>query len=156
MGQRFLSFLTLRQKKLPVWTSTNVLQKLFQKIINIKKKVEEDKRLMRLTFIPLQENHFPLLLKWLETPHVKAWWDQDVQWIPELIKNRFETYVLGYKILKNINKPMHSFIICRNGKEIGYIQYYNAYDFPREQGYVIEGLPKTWLLLMFLLGRRMR
>ena len=107
---------------------------------------------MRLTFIPLEESHFPLLLKWLETPHVKAWWDQDVQWTWELIRKRFETYVQGYKILKNINKPMHSFIICRDGKEIGYIQFYNAYDFPREQGYVIEGLPKNMASLDLFIG----
>lgn len=99
--------------------------------------------MIRITFIPLQESHFPLLLKWLKTHHVKAWWDQDVQWTPELIKKRFETYVHGYKILKNIKKPMHSFIICRDGNEIGYIQYYGAYDFPREQGYVIEELPRN-------------
>lgn len=120
----------------------------------LRRKVEGHKRLMRFTFIPLQESHFPLLLKWLETPHVKAWWDQDVQWTPELIKKRFETYVLGYKILKNINKPMHSFIICRDGKEIGYIQFYNAYDFPREQGYVIEGLPKNMASLDLFIGEK--
>ena len=78
---------------------------------------------MKLTFIPLQESHFPLLLKWLEMPHVKAWWDQDVQWTSKLIKKKFETYVQGYKILKNIKKPMHSFIICKDEKEIGYIQF---------------------------------
>lgn len=114
--------------------------------------MEEDARLMRLTFIPLEESHFPLLLKWLETPHVKAWWDQDIHWTSELIKKRFETYVQGYKVLKNIKKPMHSFIICRDGKKIGYIQYYNAYDFPREQGYVIEELPKNMASLDVFIG----
>jgi hypothetical protein len=44
---------------------------------------------MKITFIPLQESHFPLLLKWLEAPHVKAWWDQDVHWNLELIKEKF-------------------------------------------------------------------
>lgn len=109
---------------------------------------------MKLTFIPLQESHFPLLLKWLEMPHVKAWWDQDVQWTSKLIKKKFETYVQGYKILKNIKKPMHSFIICKDEKEIGYIQFYNAYDFPREQGYVIEGLPKNMASLDVFIGEK--
>lgn len=116
--------------------------------------MEEDARLMRLTFIPLEESLFPLLLKWLETPHVKAWWDQDIQWTPELIKKRFETYVQDYKVLKNIKKPMHSFIICRDGKKIGYIQYYNAYDFPREQGYVIEELPQNMASLDVFIGEK--
>ena len=103
-------------------------------------------------FTPLQECHFPLLLKWLETPHVKAWWDQDVVWTPELVTKRFGTYVQGYKILKNIKKPMHGFIICIDDKEIGYIQYYNAYDFPREQGYVIEGLPQNMASIDLFIG----
>src|SRR3990167_1701181 len=111
---------------------------------------------MRITFTPLQESHFPLLLHWLETPHVKAWWDQDVQWTPELIKKRFETYVQGFKRLalpdRVIKKPMHAFIVCVNGQEIGYIQYYNAYDFPREQGYEIEGLPQSMASLDVLIG----
>jgi len=36
------------------------------------------KHIMNTTFQPLAISHFPLLLQWLETPHVKAWWDQDV------------------------------------------------------------------------------
>lgn len=42
--------------------------------------------MISLTFIPLQERHFPFLLKWLEMPHVKAWWDKDVKWNIDLIK----------------------------------------------------------------------
>lgn len=64
---------------------------------------------MIIIFKPLQENHFPLLLNWLETSHVKAWWDQDVKWTPELIKERFGSYVHGFKRLKlkdrGIEKP---------------------------------------------------
>lgn len=33
---------------------------------------------MAITFETLHESHFTLLLKWLETPHVKKWWDEDV------------------------------------------------------------------------------
>lgn len=32
---------------------------------------------MTITFEPLHESHFPLLLKWLETSHVKKWWPAD-------------------------------------------------------------------------------
>lgn len=38
-GQRFLSFLAFG-KKPPVWTSTNVLQKLLQELTNVKKKIQ--------------------------------------------------------------------------------------------------------------------
>ena len=53
---------------------------------------------MNITFTSLTESHFPLLLKWLETTHVKLWWDQDVKWTPELIQEKYGSYVKGYKL----------------------------------------------------------
>src|SRR5258708_341808 len=98
---------------------------------------------MIITFKPLQKSHFSLLLKWLAMPYVKAWWDQEVHWTPELIQEKYDSYVEGVKCLtlphQVIEKPLHAFIICVDEKEIGYIQYYSAYDFPREQGYEIKG-----------------
>lgn len=32
---------------------------------------------MNINFVPLADSHFPLLLKWLEMPHVKLWWDME-------------------------------------------------------------------------------
>lgn len=52
---------------------------------------------MTITFEPLAESYFSLLLKWLEAPHVKAWWDWDVTWTPELIPEKFGSYVKGYQ-----------------------------------------------------------
>lgn len=109
-----------------------------------------------IRFDPLQEKHFPLLLKWLKAPHVKAWWDQDVHWTKELIEKKYGCYVQGAKRLNStdgiIEKPMHAFIMCINGQEIGYIQYYNAYDFPREQGYELEGLPSSLASIDVFIG----
>lgn len=93
---------------------------------------------MNLTFTPLQESHFPLLLKWLETPHVKAWWDPDVPWTPKLIEKKFGSYVHGYKLEKGVQKPFHAYVIGMNAVPIGYIQLYNAHDFPRENHISIE------------------
>ena len=111
---------------------------------------------MTITFKPLQESHFPLLLKWLEAPHVKPWWDPEVCWTKDLIEQKYQSYVQGYKRLnlpdRMIEKPIHAFIIDIDGKEVGYIQYYNAYDFPREQGYEIEGLPKSLASLDIFIG----
>lgn len=39
-----------------------------------------------ITFCPLKEQHLTHLLEWLETPHVKAWWEQDISWTTELVK----------------------------------------------------------------------
>lgn len=112
--------------------------------------------MVNFTFTPLQENHFPLLLKWLKTPHVKAWWDQEVQWTPELIKDKYGSYVKGFKRLdlseQSVKKPLHAFVIDVDGQEIGYIQYYNAYDFPREDNTPLEGLSKSLAALDFFIG----
>ena len=82
----------------------------------------------KITFKPLTKSHLDLLLKWLETPHVKAWWDQDVQWTMKLIKEKYGHYIKGYKKLKLegkiIKKLMWAFIIFFEEMPIGYIQYY--------------------------------
>lgn len=107
---------------------------------------------MNITFTPLQERHLPLLLEWLETPHVKAWWDQDVQWTIELIKDKFGSYVQGYKITDGVKKPMQAFIICVDNKEIGYIQLYNAHDFAHEDGRALDALPQSLAAFDIFIG----
>jgi aminoglycoside 6'-N-acetyltransferase len=47
---------------------------------------------MTITFEPLHESHFPLLLKWLEAPHVKKWWDQDVTYTMDLVREKYSSY----------------------------------------------------------------
>ena len=39
-----------------------------------------------LHFTPLKETDFPRLLQWLEQPHVKAWWDQEIHYTPEKVQ----------------------------------------------------------------------
>ena len=53
-----------------------------------------------IKFKKLAENDLPLLLKWLETPHVKYWWDSDIVWNMEKINAKYLDYVKGYKTLK--------------------------------------------------------
>ncbi len=88
---------------------------------------------MKITFTPLAESHFPLLLKWLEAPHVKAWWDQDVTYALDLVHEKYSSYVKGYKLVDGQQKPIQGFIIHHNQNPVGYIQIYNAYDFPRSK-----------------------
>jgi ribosomal protein S18 acetylase RimI-like enzyme len=96
---------------------------------------------MKITFIPLTESHFPLLLEWLEKPHVKAWWDPDVRWTLAFIQEKYSDYVKGYKLDNGIPKPIKAYIICFDDNLIGYVQIYNAYDFPRSTP--LSGLPKN-------------
>ncbi|AZL16384.1 GNAT family N-acetyltransferase [Rickettsiales endosymbiont of Stachyamoeba lipophora] len=105
-----------------------------------------------IQFERLKEPHLSLLLKWLETPHVKAWWDQDIKWSDDLIKEKYGTYIDGYKLENNTKKPMHAFIIQLDSKPIGYIQYYNVYDFAHEDNIPLEGLPKSLAAFDIFIG----
>ena len=62
-----------------------------------------------IEFVPLCETHFPLLLKWLESAHVKPWWDPDTIWDSKKIYEKYETYVKGYKIEDDIKKRIQAF-----------------------------------------------
>lgn len=86
---------------------------------------------MKISFKPLSEADFTLLLKWLETPHVKSWWDQDIKWDFELIREKFIGCVKGYKVVDGAANPLCACIIYVDDIPIGYIQMYNAYDFAR-------------------------
>lgn len=112
---------------------------------------------MNITFIPLAKSHFSLLIKWLQAPHVKMWWDQDVQWTPELIEKKYSDYVNGSKLVDNYNgeieqKPIHAYIIFLNGIPIGYIQYYDVHVFPRDQNQDLSELPKSCAALDLYIG----
>ena len=47
---------------------------------------------------------------------------------------------------------MHAFVIEVDKVPVGYIQYYNKYDFPPEQGYSVEGLPESLAAIDFYIG----
>lgn len=96
---------------------------------------------MAITFKPLNESHFPLLLKWLESPHVKKWWVQDVTYTIGLVREKYSSYVKGYKLEGGVQKPIQAFIIYSDQNPVGYIQIYNAYDFPRSKP--LLGLPSN-------------
>ena len=71
-----------------------------------------------IRFQLLTETDFPLLLKWLEEPHVKAWWDQGITWTPELVSKKYA-----------LQRPVHAYIILIDDAPIGYIQFYDVKDF---------------------------
>lgn len=96
---------------------------------------------MNITFVPLNESHFSLMLKWLESSHVKKWWDQDIVYTLDLVKEKYRSYVQGYKQISGINKPISAFIIYASSEPIGYIQIYKASDFPRSKP--LTGLPEN-------------
>ena len=105
---------------------------------------------MKISFTPLQESHFLLLLKWLEVPHVKEWWDPEVKWTLETIHEKYASYVKGYKLVDGVRKEIHGFIICIDTVPIGYIQIYNAYEHPRSAALV--DLPPSLMAFDIFIG----
>lgn len=96
---------------------------------------------MTLDFEPLSVTHFPLLLQWLERPHVKRWWDPEITWTQKKIQEKYSSYVHGYKIEDSVRKTITAYIITADQHPIGYIQSYNAHDFPRSIS--LEKLPTS-------------
>lgn len=97
---------------------------------------------MKIGFKPLSISDFPLLLKWLGARHVKQWWDQDISHTEESIAEKYSSYINSSKI--------RAFIINLDDKPIGYIQIYNAYDFPRSKP--VDDLPKSLGAIDFYIG----
>jgi aminoglycoside 6'-N-acetyltransferase len=83
---------------------------------------------MEIKFLPLHSAHFSLLLEWLNADHVRKWWDQDIAWTPELITEKYTSYTQGLKD----QKPIYAYVFSEDEVPIGYIQYYNIRDFPRD------------------------
>jgi aminoglycoside 6'-N-acetyltransferase len=103
-------------------------------------------------FTPLQPTHFPLLHKWMNTDHVAKWWGENRHWSLEDITQKYETYCKGYKTIGNLTEPIHAFIIKAASQPVGFIQYYNAYDFPREEGTFLPKLSGKLAALDFYIG----
>ena len=89
---------------------------------------------MIISFERLTESHFALLLKWLELPHVKRWWDRDIAYTFDLVREKFGKHTHGIKLSRSSSRATYAYIICLNKEEIGYIQAYNARDFALENG----------------------
>ena len=87
---------------------------------------------MNIRFSQLTEQHLPLLLNWLEAPHVKAWWDQEINYNIDLVKKNFGIHCHGLSISSISNKLTYAYIVYLNDVPIGYIQAYNAQSFAEE------------------------
>lgn len=105
-----------------------------------------------ICFIPLHPSHFPLLYKWMNAGHLQKWWGEEHPWTLQNIATKYETYCMGYKIFEGQKKPIHPFIIEISSQPIGFIQYYNAYDFPRESGEKLIELRQSLAALDLYIG----
>lgn len=105
---------------------------------------------MDITFDSLKEEHFSLLLKWLEQKHVKKYWDKDITYTIDLVRKKYESYVKGYKVENDVNTAIDAYVINVDHVPVGYIQLYNAYNFYRSKSLV--GLPENLGALDFFIG----
>lgn len=92
-----------------------------------------------ISFLSLTPDYFQLLQQWLQAPHVAKWWGEAKAWSLEDIRLKYTTYTQGYKIHHGEKKGISSFIIQFKQQPVGYIQCYNAFDFPRD-GYQMQEL----------------
>ena len=83
---------------------------------------------MDIVFEPLSQAHYALLLKWLEAPHVKRWWDNDIVYTLDLVKEKFgnANYIHQDTISTEISKKVYAYLVSIDNEKIGYIQAYNA------------------------------
>lgn len=107
---------------------------------------------MAIAFQPLKSSHFPLLLRWLNAPHIKEWWDPEITHTIESTRAKYEPYTQGYKVADGIQKSIHAFIICVDQMPVGYIQIYNAYDFARSKPLI--GLPEKLGAFDIFIGQK--
>ncbi len=97
--------------------------------------------MISLAFKPLSIDHLNLLHKWMQQPHVHQWWSDGKSWSFNDIREKYTPYTLGYKIEQGEKKLIFPFVIEFENRPVGFIQYYNAFDFERE-GFCVKEIWK--------------
>lgn len=110
----------------------------------------------KISFEPLTKADFPLLVKWLNENHVRAWYDGDKIWNEQSVEKKYLTYTERYKRLvieeNTIEKPIYPYIIRIDEVKVGYIQYYDSRSFPHEHGHDFDDLPQNTASLDMYIG----
>jgi len=75
-----------------------------------------------LSFRPLARSDLPLLQRWLSEPHVDAWWHNALDLAG--LERKYGPRIDG-------SEPTHVFIIERESRPIGWIQWYRWSDYPK-------------------------
>jgi len=75
-----------------------------------------------IAFRPLRRDDFPLLARWLNTPHVREWWRDDPRTLAE-VEAEYAPRVDG-------RSATSCYIMLHEGRPVGYIQAYRIADEP--------------------------
>lgn len=75
----------------------------------------------RFHFRAMKLDDLPLMHRWVNTPHVREWWDA----IPtfDAVVTKYASQVLG-------QEPTRSFVVEAGSRPVGYIQSYRITDYP--------------------------
>jgi aminoglycoside 6'-N-acetyltransferase len=79
-------------------------------------------------FRRLERRDFPLMQRWLNTPHVLEWWDKPGPTL-EQVEEKYLPRILG-------EEKTDDYVILENGREIGFIQTYIISDHPDYAAFV--------------------
>ncbi|WP_439626208.1 GNAT family N-acetyltransferase [Shinella sp.] len=90
----------------------------------------------RIGFSPVGEKHYPLLLAWLNEPHVREWWgdpDEEIGFIRDMVEGRDTT------------RP---FVITLDGEPVGYIQvwflgHHQNEEWTKDNPWLLELAPEA-------------
>jgi RimJ/RimL family protein N-acetyltransferase len=74
-----------------------------------------------ITFRPLCCDDFPLLQRWLQNPHISAWWRELLDL--DAVRAKYAPRVDGIE-------PTHVFLIEYCNRPVGWIQWYRWSDYP--------------------------
>lgn len=74
-----------------------------------------------MLFRPLDRCDFPLLQKWLASPHVNRWWHENLDLAG--VEAKFGQRIEG-------TEPTHVFMVEVEGQAVGWIQWYWWSDYP--------------------------
>ena len=72
-----------------------------------------------IDFRPLTEADLPMLLDWLNRPHLRRWWREDEATL-DGVREKYLPRIAG-------SDAAHPFLILLDGNPVGYIQYYDAH-----------------------------
>jgi aminoglycoside 6'-N-acetyltransferase len=83
--------------------------------------VEPDQRIDLRAMV---HGDLPLLVRWLQAPHVRRWWHHDGEPTPERVAASYGPRVDG-------RTPTRMWVVEVNGRSIGFVQDYRIRDYPQ-------------------------
>ncbi len=87
---------------------------------------------MRWEFRPIAESDLPMIMDWLSRPHIREWWGEAPS--HEEVREEFLPIIAG-------NPDHQGFIAYKDGRPLGYIQWYVATAFHNEGWWLDEQDP---------------